>query len=145
MKRHEFLTALGISAGTVIFAPFLTSCSKGSSALADPTPTPGGSGAVDFTLDLSLAANSVLTTNGGSLISNGVIIAKTSAGAYVAVASVCTHQGATIGYDNTNSWFHCPNHGSNFATNGSVLLGPATTALKVYSTTLTGNSLRVFA
>ena len=142
MKRHEFLTALGVSAGTVIFAPFLTSCSK--SSTMDPTPPPGG-GALDFTLDLSLPANSALNTNGGSMLKSGVIVARTSAGAYVAVASACTHQGFTLAFDNPGNQFHCANHGSNFAVTGAVINGPATTALKMYNVTLTGTNLRVFA
>lgn len=142
MRRHEFLTALGVSAGTVIFAPFLTSCSK--SSTLDPTPPPGG-GALDFTLDLSLPANSALNTNGGSMLKSGVIVARTSGGSYVAVASACTHQGTTIEFNNASSQFHCPNHGSNFTVTGAVVNGPATTALKMYNVTLTGTNLRVFA
>ena len=90
MKRHEFFTALGVTAGTVIFAPFLVSCSK-SNSVADPG-TGGTPGTIDFTLDLSLPANSALMTVGGSLANNGIIIAFTSSG-YVALANVCTHQG----------------------------------------------------
>jgi len=148
MRRHEFLTALGVSAGTVIFAPFLTSCSK--SSTMDTTTPPVVGGAVDFTLDLSLPANSALNSNGGSVISDkGVIVARTSAGSFVAVASVCTHQGAALAYDNANTRFRCTNsgagHGSIFSTTGSVVNGPAVTALKTYNTTLTGTNLRVFA
>ncbi len=143
MRRHEFLTALGVSAGTVIFAPFLTSCSK--SSTMETTPPPSGGGAVDFTLDLSLPANAALNANGGSLLSSGIIVARTSAGAYIAVASACTHQGFTLAFDNPNNQLHCANHGSNFAVTGAVINGPATTALKAYNTTLTGTSLRVFA
>jgi len=143
MKRHEFLTALGVSAGTVIFAPFLTSCSKSSDM--DTTPPSGGGGALDFTLDLSLPANSALNTNGGSMLKSGVIVACTSTGAYVAVASACTHQGFTLAFDNPGNQFHCANHGSNFGLTGAVINGPATIALKTYNTTLTGTNLRVFA
>lgn len=143
MKRNEFFTVLGVSAGTILFAPFLTSCSKSSSALPDPAP--GGGGAIDFTLDLSQAANVALTSNGGSLVKSGVIVARTSTGVFVAVASACTHQGTTIDFDNANTRFHCSGHGSNFTTSGSVINGPATVALKMYNASLTGTSLRVFA
>jgi len=147
MKRKEFFTALSVSAGTVMFAPFLVSCSKGTS-VADPGTggTPGGT--VDFTLDLSLAANSALVAVGGSVINSGVIIAHTASG-YVAVASACTHQGAQLVFDNANNRFNCSNtgggHGSQFSTTGSVTAGPAPKALKMYSTSLVGTKLRVFA
>jgi len=138
MKRNEFLTALGVSAGTVFFAPFLASCSKNSSLL-------GAGGTVDFTLDLTQAANASLNSNGGSLLKSGVIVARTSAGAYVALSSTCTHQGGTIYFNNANSRFICPNHGANFSLTGSVLLGPANTALTKYNTLLTGTSLRIYS
>ena len=143
MKRHDFLTALSISAGTVIFAPFLTSCSK--DRTETPNPGPGGGGAIDFTLDLTLAANSALNSNGGSLLKSGVIVARTSSGAFVALASACTHQQTTIDFESANNRFHCSGHGSNFGTDGSVINGPATIALKKYNTLLTGTSLRVYA
>lgn len=147
MKRKEFFTALGLSASTVMFAPFLVSCSKDNS-VADPG-TGGTTAGLDFTLDLSVAANSALNTNGNSVINSGVIIARTSTGTFVAVASACTHQGSQIMFDNGNNRFNCSNteagHGSQFSINGAVIAGPAPKALKLYNTTLTGTKLRVYA
>ena len=138
MKRNEFLTALGVSAGTVVFAPFLVSCSKNSSVL-------GVGGTVDFTLNLSSAANASLNTNGGSLNSNGVIVARTSAGAYIAVSSACTHEGSTVNFNSASNRFICPNHGANFSTTGSVISGPTSRSLTKYNTLLTGTALRVYS
>lgn len=137
MKRNEFLTALGVSAGTVIFAPFLASCSKSSSGL-------GAGGTVDITIDLSLAGNTVLNNVGGSLVKSGVIIARTSSG-IIAVSATCTHEGSTVYYNSAIGRFVCPNHGANFSTSGSVLIGPANKALTSYNTSLTGTSLRVYS
>jgi len=145
MNRNEFFNAFVLSAGTVIFAPYLTSCSKDSSVTRDPISGPGSGGSLDFTLDLSSAANSSLNNNGGSLLKSGVIVARTAAGAFVAVASACTHQQTTIDFESANNRFHCSGHGSNFGTDGSVINGPATVALKKYNTQLTGTSLRVYA
>jgi cytochrome b6-f complex iron-sulfur subunit len=121
-----------------MFAPFLASCSKNSSAL-------GTGGTVDFTLDLSLAANSTLNTVGGSMLKSGVIVAHTIAGTYVALSSACTHQGTTVNFNSASGRFVCPNHGANFSTTGSVLVGPATRSLTQYNTLLTGTSLRVYS
>ena len=137
MRRNEFLSALGISAGTVIFAPFLTSCTKSAGAL--------GNSSVDFTLDLTQNAYAALNNPGGSILKNGVIVAYTSAGAYIALASTCTHQGGTIQFESAYNRFQCPVHGAIFSTIGSVLQGPASTSLQKFNTLLTGNSLRVFA
>jgi cytochrome b6-f complex iron-sulfur subunit len=149
MRRHQFLTTLGVSAGTVIFAPFLVSCSKSSMDTTVLTPG-GGGGAVDFTLDLSLPANAALNPVGGFLVTtNGVIIAHNTATTYVALASACTHQGYVVAYDNANTRFRCtnpaPGHGSLYRTDGTVISGPAPSALKVFNTVVTGTSLRVFA
>lgn len=145
MKRNQFFSAIGISAGMIYLAPMLTSCSKSSIDTTTTTTGGGNNGAVDFTLDLTSPTYAALKTNGGSIIKDNIIVALSSAGTYVAVSSICTHQGSTIGFENASSRFHCPNHGSNFGLDGSVLNGPATSALKKYNTALTGNSLRIYA
>jgi len=137
MKRNEFFSVLGISAATVVFAPFLTSCTKNGGVL--------GNSSVDFTLDLTQAANATLKNNGGSLFKDGVIVARTSSGAYIALASTCTHQGGTIQFQSGNSQFQCPVHGAIFSANGSVLQGPASTSLQKFNTQLTGTSLRIYS
>ena len=149
MKRKEFFSTLGISAisaGLLFMAPAVTSCSKDSTT--DPVGGGGNNtgGAVDFTIDLTSPTYAALNTNGGSIVKDNIIIARTSAGAYVALTSICSHQQYNpIAFESANNRFHCPNHGSNFGTDGSVINGPALTALKKYNTTLTGTSLRVYA
>jgi cytochrome b6-f complex iron-sulfur subunit len=150
MKRNEFFSAVGISAGMLFMAPVLSSCSKG---LTDATTNPGGggnpgggAGAVDFTLDLTSPTYSALNSNGGSIVKDNIIVARTSAGVYVALTSICSHQQFNpIAFDSVASRFHCPNHGSNFGLDGSVINGPATSALTKYNTQLTGTNLRIFA
>jgi cytochrome b6-f complex iron-sulfur subunit len=144
MKRHEFLTLFGISAGTVVFAPFLSSCAS-SKLPVNFGSNPVKVAAPEFTLDLTLPENSVLNSNGGSLIKNGIIVAHTTSGAFIAVASACPHQGANVSFDIANSRFHCSRHGSNFGANGSLINGPATAALKMYSVRLSGTLLGVYS
>lgn len=161
MTRIEFLKSLGLSGATlftVLATCTLESCSSKSN---DPTPsTPtggGGSGSgsngvtgtntgnsIDFTLDLANGANGVLTSNGGSLISGDVIVARTSTGTFVAVSKACTHQGTTVDFQSAQNRFFCSNHGSTFNLTGGVTNGPAISALKQYQTALTGTNLRVF-
>ena len=144
MKRNEFFTVLGVSAGTIIFAPFLTACSKSSSVM----PVTGGGG-IDFTLDLTLPANSSLNTVGGFLVKSGVIVARTADTTYIALASACTHQGYVVEYQSASNQFHCtnpaPGHGSLYRTNGTVISGPAPSALAVYNAALSGTMLHVFS
>ncbi|MCX6220558.1 MAG: Rieske (2Fe-2S) protein [Bacteroidia bacterium] len=146
MKRNEFFSAIGISAGMIFMAPVLSSCSKG---LTDTTTNPGGggnTGAVDFTLDLTSPTYAALNSNGGSIVKDNIIVARTSAGVYVALTSICTHQQYNpIAFESAANRFHCPNHGSNFGVDGSVINGPATSALKKYNVQLTGTNLRIYA
>lgn len=123
---------LGAGAATVLIAGCIQSCSK-------------DAGKVDFTLDLTLAANASLNTNGGYVYNSGVIVAKTVSGNYVAVSQACTHDGVSVKYDSTNDRFHCDAHGSNFSDSGAVLMGPANSALRQYQTSLSGTMLRVFS
>jgi len=146
MKRNEFFSAFGISAGMLFIVPMLASCGKGALDTSGIiVPNTGGGSAVDFTLDLSQTTYSSLNNNGGSLVVNSIIVAKTVSGSFVALSAICTHQGGSLSYDAGNNRFHCPNHGANFATDGSVLNGPAQTSIKKYNVQLTGSSLRVYA
>ena len=143
MERKAFFTAIGISAGMLFLAPALNSCSK---SMDTNSPGNGNNNSVDFSLDLTSPTYAALNNNGGSVVKDNIIIARTSAGAFVALTSICTHQQYNpIAFESAANRFHCPNHGSNFATDGSVLNGPALTALKKYNTQLTGNSLRVYS
>lgn len=164
LSRGQFLKQLGMSSAALMsfycLGTGLTSCSKDE---VDPNPTTGGtggtttgstnsgvtgttSGAVDFTIDLTHADFKNLKTEGEFTYVADIIIANAK-GAFVALSKVCTHQGTTINYRSGTNDFLCPNHGSQFKTDGSVQKDPATKALTVYKTELlnSGNSLKIKA
>ena len=64
-------------------------------------------------------------------------------GTLVALSKICTHEGATIEFRAGQNDFLCSNHGSQFNLDGSVKLSPAESALQVFKTELSGNSLTV--
>lgn len=140
MDRKEFLAAIGMGAASVAVLSCI-GCGKsdsGSPSITAPTN-------VDFNLDLTTSANSNLKTNGGYISINGIVVARTLAGAYIAVSQYCTHQSYPVTYIGNNFQFYCPAHGASFAENGTVTNGPANKALTQYKTQLTGTTLRIYS
>ena len=146
MERKDFISILGLGAGSIIISSCLGACGKsdGPSPSPAPGPTPGPSGKVDFTVDVS--SNSDIIAKGWT-IQNQVIIAKNGA-AYIALSGICTHQQNPMTYSPGSNTFPCSQqdaaHGSIFNAEGVKIAGPATSNLKKYNTTLTGNVLRVY-
>lgn len=65
MDRKEFIKALGISTGAVVFSCCLEGCSKSDGVTTTP-PTGGGhSGKVDFTFDVT--SDTDLRNNGWTI------------------------------------------------------------------------------
>ncbi|MFS2187434.1 ubiquinol-cytochrome c reductase iron-sulfur subunit [Mucilaginibacter sp. Mucisp84] len=141
MDRKEFLSIAGITAASFALINCMGCSKKSDNASAGITGPTG----VDFTLDLSLSANSALLVNGGYLASKGVIVAKTTTGSYIAVQQSCTHESYPLIYQSSERQFFCNNHGSAFSEAGVVKNSPANRNLTVYQTTLTGTSLRIFS
>jgi cytochrome b6-f complex iron-sulfur subunit len=138
MERKAFLTL--ISAGATSVALFnCIGCSKKS----EPGTT--GPHGVNFTLDLTEPTNAVLLTTGGSLAKNGVLVARTSSGSYIAVQQSCTHENFSLIYHVSAKLFLCNKHGAAFDENGVVANPPATKNLTVYNPRLTGTSLSVYS
>lgn len=139
MDRKEFFSLIG---GGAVSAFLFTcvGCSKGSNG-----GSIGGPSSIDFTVDLSSSTNSALLTNGGYLAQQGVLVARTTSGTYIAVQQSCTHENYPLIYNGSSDQFYCNNHGSAFSEKGMVLNSPARRNLTVYKTTLTGTSLRVYS
>ena len=133
MNRKEFISLVGLGATGVFVTSCLSACKKENNTN------------IDFTLDLNSSANSALLANGGFVISQGVIVAKTNTGEYIAVSAACTHEGVNVQFQSSNNRFHCTAHGANFSTSGTVQNGPANSPLTKYNTSLSGNMLKVYS
>jgi Rieske Fe-S protein len=142
MDRKEFLSTFGLGLAAICAGGCLASCSKSS------TDTPGGGTVnpptgVNFTVDL----NNEIKNVGESLIRNGVIVVRlltgTTASSFTAVQVACTHEGTAINFNNSQTRFVCPNHGSQFTTEGTVLNGPASRNLKKYNIAVASNTMTV--
>lgn len=144
MTRKEFFERVGFGAATVLvpacIAGFATSCSSDGSSSMGGTSTPPPTATSNFTVDTSTGA---LASNGGFIVVNGIIIARTNTGTFLAVSSTCTHEGVTVNYNSGANQFVCPRHNSQFSSNGTVVSGPAPSNLRQYQTTLSGTTLTV--
>jgi cytochrome b6-f complex iron-sulfur subunit len=144
MNRRDLIQRVLLGGTVLLLSPsVLQSCTK--DTLPDPANNPGkgNTPGTRIDLDLSLAANSDLNSTGGSKIVQGVIVVNTGGGNFAALSSVCTHQGCTVGYNTGSGNIQCPCHGSVFTTTGSVVTGPASTALQSYPVSKTGNILTI--
>jgi Rieske Fe-S protein len=62
-------------------------------------------------------------------------VSRDSSGHLHAVSPTCTHMGCTVAWNEAESTWDCPCHGSRFAVDGRVLHGPALHPLKATSMT----------
>jgi Rieske Fe-S protein len=70
------------------------------------------------------------------------LLARTGTSAFTAVEAVCTHEGCTItGAEGTT--YVCPCHGSRYSRTGQVVGGPARSALRQYSTSISNDVVTI--
>ncbi|MDE3235268.1 MAG: Rieske 2Fe-2S domain-containing protein [Bacteroidota bacterium] len=143
MDRRAFIGNLSVPFVAACAACLSASCGKSASSPANSSGTGTGTGPTSFNVDLG----SQITNVGDSLVQNGVIIVRTASGntasSFAAVQVACTHQGTSIGYEKSANDFLCPNHGSRFALDGSVINGPATNPLKKYNIAISGSTMTI--
>jgi cytochrome b6-f complex iron-sulfur subunit len=96
---------------------------------------------------------SVAVDTGSPLASvGGAALVRSSAGAFLvvraaqdtfnAMTAVCTHQQCDV-TGITNGIFECPCHGSQYSSTGTVVRGPATQALRRFTTGFAANVLTI--
>jgi Rieske Fe-S protein len=141
-SRRELLQGLGVAA---IGALAVTAgCSQQGTSLSTATSSSCGSGEC---IDLTNAANRELTTAGGAMLvdmaGDTIMVVRVSDAQVIALSAICTHAGCAMDYAAGQKVLDCPCHGSQFATDGSVLRGPAVRPLRVYNVTLANNLITV--
>jgi len=139
MNRRDLVQRVLVGGAVLIVAPsILQSCTK------DSTTDPGVNiNPKNIDIDLSLPAYSSLNNDGASIILGNIIVINTGNKNFVALSSICTHQGCTVGFNSGSGNVECPCHGSVYNTSGSVLEGPAPKALQSYPTSLNGTILTI--
>jgi len=134
MNRRSFLNGTSGILALSLLTQLLESCTPGA---VTPTPTAG------FTVDLSNQSNSALKTVGGFILTQGIYVICTAPSTYVALSSICTHQGCTVNYSSGSKQFSCPCHGGLFDITGKVLGGPPPSPLTQYKVAVTGTTLTI--
>ncbi|MCZ4225351.1 ubiquinol-cytochrome c reductase iron-sulfur subunit [Pedobacter rhodius] len=148
MERNDFIKSLGLGIALVCTGSCLSGCgSKGS----DPQPNnPGGNGpAPGTTANVDLSTQ--LLTVGASLTVNGILFIRIAAGnavgSFAVTQAVCPHQGGALSWIQANNYIQCGLHASRYTSAGAILAQPndggTTSALKVYTPTISGNTLSV--
>jgi cytochrome b6-f complex iron-sulfur subunit len=127
MDRKNFLNNMGVNAETFALINCI-GCKKSDGGSSSHTTGPAG---LNFSLDLSLTANVALLTNGGFLVSNGIVVTRINIGGYIAVQRACAHESYILTYQSTNNRFYC--HGATFSENRTVTNRPASRSLSVYN------------
>jgi cytochrome b6-f complex iron-sulfur subunit len=141
IDRQEFFRLVGVSIGAIVLQQCLSGCGTGA---ADPQPDDSTK---DFSININNTNFTALRNAGGFVRSNGIIIARTNQGGFIAVSQTCTHEGTAVNYVSANNTFLCPNHGSVFTSEGEVQTGPATKPLTRYKTSFDASTgdVRVFS
>lgn len=138
--------ALSGSAAVAVGVPLLAACGGGSDSTASDTSTSdaGGSGGSGATSGAALASTSDVPVGGCFVASaSKVVVTQPTAGDFKAFSAVCTHQGCLVETSSEGD-IPCPCHGSTFSLeDGSVLSGPAGSALASVTITVDGDAITV--
>lgn len=142
MDRRSVIRNVAWGGATLFFVPaLLPSCEKDQTA-PDGNNGDNNGGGNELVIDLTDPDFSALTAVGGSMVIDDIIIIHTGDG-FVALSSVCTHQGCQVAYNPNSGNLPCPCHGSIFSITGSVLNGPASSPLEKYNVDQEGDILTI--
>lgn len=168
MTRYKFLKSMGFTGAALMAA--LTSCVKESDTYY-PAPKIGGDGvlveppsstpstnptvpATNITdiskitnsllkIDISTTSTSKLKTVGGYVVQNNIVVAQVSAGAFVAVTNLCTHEPKRqIIY--SGGEFYCTAHGATFSLKGTPTNQVSRSSISVYQVATDGKTVVVY-
>ena len=168
MTRYEFLKSMGFTGAALMAA--LTSCVKESDTyypapkidkdgnLIEPvsstpavTPTVPATGITDISkitnplakVDISATSTSKLKSLNGYVVVNNIVVAQVSAGAYVAVTNLCTHEPKRQVIFSGGE-FYCTAHGAAFNLQGKPTNQVSRTAITVYQVATDGKTVVVY-
>lgn len=143
-SRRQFCACCGRAAGLMALGAAVgcggnstTGPSSNAQSLPSVSATVSGR-----TVSIQAGAGTTLASSGAMGIAQtslgAFLVTRTGATSAVALTATCTHEGCTItGF--SGSQFVCPCHGSEFATSGAVVKGPANRSLQQFNAQVTGD------
>ncbi|MGM9474773.1 ubiquinol-cytochrome c reductase iron-sulfur subunit [Pedobacter sp. GSP4] len=145
MERNEFIKSLGLGVALVCTGTCFSACGKKSDSPEPSKPNGGVTPGTTASVDLSTQILAV----GASVVVSGILFIRTASGntvtSFAATQAACPHQGGALSFIQASNYIQCALHSSRYTTTGSILAQPndggTTSALKVYSLTVTGNTL----
>ena len=146
--RRDFCVQACRAVSLITVGAVMQSCGSPTSpsgTSAPQLPTIGGSasgGTVTATID---AASPLASIGSAALVQSSAgnfLVSRGAQDSFTALTAVCTHEGCTV--DRFSSpLFVCPCHGSQYSTSGAVVMGPATNALRQFTTRFANNVLTI--
>lgn len=116
------------------------SASESASSSASASSSESASEAPPSVAGTSVAKSEV-TEGGGIVVADKYVVTQPASGEYKAFTAICTHQGCVV-QGVQNKEIVCACHGSHFSiSDGSVISGPAQSALQSYDLTESGSDL----
>jgi cytochrome b6-f complex iron-sulfur subunit len=148
--RRSFCLHACQAVSLLTLGTLLEGCGGGGGSPTSPTAAPAlpliNAGVSNNVATITVDSASPLSTVGGAALlqtpAGNFLVSRTATTSFVAVTAVCTHEACTVtGF--ASSVYVCPCHGSQYTTGGTVVRGPATRALRQFSTQFSDNVLTV--
>ncbi len=138
------LAACGADTGA---APSSAPTADATSAAASPSASPSASATETSgsAPEGTKVPTSTVPVGGGVIIEEKYVVTQPAEGEFKVFSAICTHQGNPVG-EVTDKQIICPFHQSHFSiTDGSVISGPAQTALPAIPFVTSGDNIVITA
>ena len=134
MDRRQFLGWVGVGALASYLPVVIAACSPEQQPKSETTPGGSESASAPNAEGFLAMGTSQELSEKGQLVNKqfDVMVIRNEDSSLSALNPRCTHQGCTVDWEQGKNKFACPCHGSQFATDGKVLKGPADKALASY-------------
>lgn len=145
--RREFCSRTCQLASLAALGGLVSACGGSSTSPSSAPSLPSVSGTLGGrTLTIAVDAASPLASVGGAAtitVSTGsYLVARTAQTTVTTVTAVCTHEACVVtGF--ANNRYVCPCHGSQYATSGAVVQGPAVSPLREFPTAFANNVVTI--